>query len=176
MWSRTYARCAACVCARKGSTNAEAPDDATRDWAARSIQCSQRARAARAACARERAWCIRLAFARAHAWACARDRCAARLQRAAARRALRVLARCTAVLDDANNASAPSLISRVETLVEDYDRVKRSTECVVCWKSARCVVTFPCHHLATCLECVLRLDECCICRASIDDHSVVYVV
>lgn len=96
-------------------------------------------------------------------------------QRGLARRALRLVAQCATLLDDHMHPVAP-LATRVQTLVEEHARLASAHTCVVCWKQKRDAIFFPCHHVATCMACALRLDGvCCICRTVIDTCVRVYV-
>ena len=177
-----FASCLACFFAHKHAAARKVQRVVRRRMRKRTvavvaIQCAQRARVARAQRAGECAWRVRLAFARALACARAEEHaCAVILQRALARRAVRLVAQCAAILDDRLQPAAP-LADRVQTLTEEHVSLESALHCVVCWKRRRTMVFSPCMHVATCTECAERLnDVCCICRSEIATSMSVYLV
>lgn len=46
-------------------------------------------------------------------------------------------------------------------------------ECVVCLTEQRTVVLLPCRHLCVCLQCLLFVDKCPVCRAFFQEYAVI---
>ena len=55
---------------------------------------------------------------------------------------------------------------------------KRPSPCVVCWESTPCVVLLPCKHLVLCEACSKMMEgkgaECPMCRATVEQHMMIY--
>lgn len=80
----------------------------------------------------------------------------------------RALRRCDdLVLENAD------LKHSVERLVRERER---AAECVVCLKSARCLILHPCAHFCLCSECAARCDACPVCRGVIWGSSLCIAV
>lgn len=54
-----------------------------------------------------------------------------------------------------------------------------SFTCVVCYQNLRDIVSVPCQHLASCVDCLSNQDtgnmynKCCICKQHVQDYDVV---
>ncbi len=58
------------------------------------------------------------------------------------------------------------LSSGIETLPDNI--------CVVCLTNPKAVLVKPCNHFALCEECIRQLDECPICRSTIEHQERIY--
>jgi len=46
--------------------------------------------------------------------------------------------------------------------------------CCICYRRKARVVFFPCHHLNACVPCAELLDECPVCRSTVEERHTVY--
>lgn len=58
--------------------------------------------------------------------------------------------------------------------IEDND-CSRDSLCKICYNSPMNVAVLPCGHMATCLECLVSMTKCIICREPISHYVKVFV-
>jgi hypothetical protein len=52
-----------------------------------------------------------------------------------------------------------------------YDADETTSECTVCFDNEKTQVVVPCGHYALCIQCVVRVRMCPICRERIIDYA-----
>lgn len=58
---------------------------------------------------------------------------------------------------------------------QSHDENILDMNCIACFSKQRTMVSFPCSHLVTCLECIIRSDKCTICRKPIESFTKIYI-
>lgn len=58
---------------------------------------------------------------------------------------------------------------------ERLHREKRNA-CAVCLTKEICILVLPCRHVATCGDCTLQMETCCICRTPITMYFPIFLV
>lgn len=58
---------------------------------------------------------------------------------------------------------------------DDVDCQEDKSLCKICYNSPMNVVVLPCAHMATCIECLVSMTKCIICREPISHYVKVYV-
>ncbi|CAG9323313.1 unnamed protein product [Blepharisma stoltei] len=64
---------------------------------------------------------------------------------------------------------------REEINRENAVRMAPGFQCCICAINPRNVITEPCKHLSTCLNCCANLDACPICQAPINERTRIYL-
>lgn len=74
--------------------------------------------------------------------------------------------------DDNNDPTNPT--TTVDNAVNECSRDGESL-CKICYNKPMNVAVLPCGHMATCLECLVSMTKCIICREPISHYVKVYV-
>jgi len=64
--------------------------------------------------------------------------------------------------------TASTMLSVMEPTVEQANSVPEERLCCVCRTAAKCMLSLPCSHIATCEQCHDMLKACPICRTTIE--------
>ena len=64
-----------------------------------------------------------------------------------------------------------------EELLRKEKMANVGLECCVCWETINFATIFiPCNHIGTCLSCTKLINECPVCRTTINDKQRVYFI
>lgn len=77
--------------------------------------------------------------------------------------------------DDIRQRHAATFDKCLNFLQQSEDQSRSNLLCKVCWTKEISIVFMPCKHLASCVNCLMRIDNCCICRTVISGYIKVYI-
>jgi hypothetical protein len=53
-------------------------------------------------------------------------------------------------------------------IAEEVERLKKELSCVICLERQKVIISMPCHHLASCVECSETLQTCPVCKKKVE--------